>query len=259
MRITQSPSLLAYPIVRVVAAQLLGGVITIIVTAGLSKTDYSLPVWALCGIWGLVAATVSTPLGLRRWWLPVQAVAPLTMWLLLGINPPDWLFPVIIVGLLGVYWNAVGEGVPLYLSNRTTRRALAGMLADKPGVRMIDLGSGLAGTLLHLARSRPDGHFVGVETAPLVFLLSRLRILISGPSNVAVKFHSIWRTDLADYDLVYCFLSPVPMARLFAKAQRQMKPGSLFVSNSFEVPDHPADEILELDDRRRTRLLIWRL
>ena len=60
-----------------------------------------------------------------------------------------------------------------------------------------------------------------------------------------------------DFDVVYCFLSPAPMARLFAKAAAEMKPGSLFVSNSFAVPGQSPGRIVEVDDRRRTKLLIW--
>ncbi len=68
---------------------------------------------------------------------------------------------------------------------------------------------------------------------------------------------SLWETDLADSDLVYAFLSPEPMPALFEKARRQMKPGSLFVSNSFAVPDVEADEVWELSDRRGTRLYLY--
>jgi hypothetical protein len=46
----------------------------------------------------------------------------------------------------------------------------------------------------------------------------------------------LWQTPLADHDLVYAFLSPAPMSELWAKAQAEMRPGSLFVSNSFPVP-----------------------
>jgi hypothetical protein len=38
-----------------------------------------------------------------------------------------------------------------------------------------------------------------------------------------------------------------------------MRPGSLLVSNSFEIPGVPADEVIELHDWRASRLLLWRL
>lgn len=239
-------------------AQLAGAIAAFVGLILSRNAGWPAPPAALCVFWGFAAAAVSLPMGLRRWWLPVQAVAPVLVWVVLGLQPPGWLYLVAFALLLLVYWNAVGEGVPLYLSNRTTWRTLESLLPEKEGVRAADLGSGLGGTLVHLARARPDGVFTGFETAPLVYLWSRLRLAFSPVNNVTVRFQSFWRADLSEFDLVYCFLSPVPMERLFAKARSEMKPGSVFVSNSFAVPDEEPDEVVEVDDRRRTRLLVWK-
>ncbi len=241
------------------AAQLAGGITTFVVASALSDGGEPLLPWSLALFWGAVAGIASGVLGLRRWWLPVQALAPILVFALLRADLPNWVYGLAFLGLLGTYWNAVGQGVPLYLSNPTTWRALETLLPKRSGARLIDLGSGLGGTLAHLARARPDCRFVGVETAPLVYLFARLRFALFPAVNVDLRFLSIWRADLSEFDVVYCFLSPVPMEPLFAKARREMSAGSLFVSNSFEVPDERPDEILELEDGRRTRLLIWRM
>ncbi|MEK9671531.1 MAG: hypothetical protein VW268_03390 [Rhodospirillaceae bacterium] len=247
------------PIVRTVGAQLVGGVAAVAVTGLVKPGGGAVPPWALCTVWGLTAAAVSLPLGLSRWWLPVQALAPVLLWAALKADIPGWLVPAALVLMLGVYWNAVGEGVPLYRSDLMTRRALEGLVPDRPGARVADLGSGLGGTLLHLSKARPGAAFTGVETAPLVYAACRLRHLISPSGNLQFRFQSLWRTDLSAFDMVYCFLSPVPMPQLFAKAAREMPRGSILVSNTFEVPNHAPDEVVELTDGRRTRLLIWHM
>ena len=48
------------------------------------------------------------------------------------------------------------------------------------------------------------------------------------------------------------------MPDLFGKAKHEMKSGSLLISNTFDVPGHRADETVEVADRRRTRLYLWR-
>ena len=48
------------------------------------------------------------------------------------------------------------------------------------------------------------------------------------------------------------------MPRLWEKVRREMRPGSLFISNSFDVPGFPPDETVELHDLSRARLLVWR-
>ncbi len=58
---------------------------------------------------------------------------------------------------------------------------------------------------------------------------------------------------------MYAFLSPVPMPAVWAKAIAEMRPGSLLVSNSFEVPGHEADAVIEVGDRRGTRLFLYRM
>jgi SAM-dependent methyltransferase len=149
--------------------------------------------------------------------------------------------------------------VPLYLSNRQTRQALLGLLPDRPGMAVADIGSGLGGLLLGLARARPDGRFVGIETAPIPFAVSWFRLVVSGlAGRVSFVYGDYRRHDLAAFDVVYCFLSPVPMADVYAKASRELRPGAVLVSNSFTVPGHPADEIRDVADRRGTQLHIWR-
>jgi len=253
------PFLFAFPIVRAVAAQLVGGIVTIIVAALLRRAGWPAPPATLCIVWGVAAAVATLPMGLARWWLPVQAVAPVLLWVMLDLQPPVWVFPAVFVVLLAIYWNAVGEGVPLYLSNSKTWRALETLTPKRAGTHVADLGSGLGGALWHLADVRPDARFDGFETAPLVYLFTRLRLLVQPRANLGVHFLSIWRADLSTFDMVYCFLSPVPMERLYAKAKDEMQPGCLFVSNSFAVPGVEPDEVVTVDDRRRTRLLVYRL
>ncbi len=212
---------------------------------------------------GLVAAVVGQILGLARWWLPIQFVLPFVVAGALALALPSWLYLAGFLALVLVYWNAAGERVPLYLTNKRTCAALGEILPKAPASKVapavIDLGSGLGGTLFDLAGRHPGGRFVGVESAPLPFAGAWLRKRLTGASGVELRFASLWDQHLGDFDLVYCFLSPAPMARLFEKARGEMKPGSLFVSNSFTVPGHDPDEVRELDDSRRTKLLIWKM
>lgn len=251
--------LFTFPIVRAVVAQLVGGIVTIAALVILRDAGWPTPPGALCIFWGVVAAAATLPMGLARWWLPVQAVAPVLFWIVLGLQPPGWVFFAVFAILLAVYWNAVGEGVPLYLSNAETWRAIEKLLPKRQGTRVADLGSGLGGTLWHLAAARPDAVFEGFETAPLVYLTTRLRQFFQPRANLRIRFLSLWRADLSSFDVVYCFLSPVPMARLYEKARREMAPGSLFISNSFAVPDVEPDDVIKVDDKRHTRLFVFRL
>ena len=90
-------------------------------------------------------------------------------------------------------------------------------------------------------------------------LLVRLRLRLARPGNVRLRYGDYRSFDLAPYDVIYCFLSPVPMPALFEKARLEMPPGSLLISNTFIVPDRLADETVDVGDGRQTRLFLWRL
>lgn len=45
--------------------------------------------------------------------------------------------------------------------------------------------------------------------------------------------------------------------RLWLKVSHEMRPGALFISNSFEVPDVEATAVIEVNDSRKTRLYCY--
>ena len=214
---------------------------------------------------GLLAAAFTYFAGLARWWLPIQLLFATALVAMLALNIPPDVFLVAFLILLAVYWSTFRTQVPLYLSSNKVWRALEGFLPDaKTGFRFIDLGSGLGGVLTHLARAQPDGYYSGVESAPLPFLWSWLRIKLGGYRNCNVQWGSIWddnlaACNLAQYDVVFAYLSPVPMERLWRKARTEMRPGSVFISSTFAVPEQSPHETIQVDDLHHSTLLVWRM
>ncbi len=205
---------------------------------------------------GLLAAWLGRRLGLSAWWLPINLLFVPALLVLNGQQLPPLLLLGAFVLLVLLNWNSLGERVPLYLSGQKTIAELAKLLQPLPAnLRFIDLGCGLAGSLYQLSRRYPQAHFVGVETAPLVFLLAWLRCLLR--PNCQIRYRNLWQQPLGDFDVVYCFLSPAPMPRLWAKACQEMRPGARLVSNTFTIPGAPPDQSIELHDWRSSRLLIW--
>jgi hypothetical protein len=168
-----------------------------------------------------------------------------------GLDPNWFLAAFLLLALTS--FGAVRSRVPLYLSSPRAAAELARRLP--PNGRLIDLGCGLGGPLARIHGQRPDAHLAGVETAPLNWLLAKLRLL----GRADIRLGSLWNANLGAHDIVYAYLSPAPMPALWDKARAEMKPGSLLISNTFAVPDRIADETLELGDLSHARLLIWRM
>lgn len=240
------------PWIKVALAQLLG------LACLLLARDF-LPGGALASLLlvGVTASLAGRVLGLSIYWIPIQLLLPFAV--VYSAVIPAWVYLAGFVLCALVFWNSATGQVPLYLTNTRTWAAIEA-LARQSGVRtFIDLGSGSGGGVVFLARANPELDVTGVETAPLVYLLSRLRVAVLARKNARIRYKSIWREDLAPYDLVYCFLSPVPMPQMYRKARKEMRPGTLFVSNSFTVPGHPPDRIVDVPDGRKTRLHIWKM
>jgi SAM-dependent methyltransferase len=171
---------------------------------------------------GGVPAFIGHRMGLAKWWVPVQIILPPATLVATAWQVPPWIFLLIYVVMVLVYWNTARNRVPLYLTNRTTWAAMAELLPAQKGGQFLDIGCGIGGALLYLARQRPDMTFTGIESAPLPFILAWLRRLLSGARNVTLKYGDFWKEDLSRYDVAYAFLSPEPMSRLYEKAKAEM-------------------------------------
>jgi hypothetical protein len=209
----------------------------------------------LCGV---LATVFSRLAGLARWWLIIQLLFVPALVLAQGFEIPSGVFLAAFLIMLVVYWSTFRTQVPLYLSSNKVWQALETKLPDTP-FTFVDLGSGIGGVLTHLAQTHPHGHYHGVEAAPLPFLWSWLRIKFGGYRNCTVHWGSLWHSDLSQYDVVFAYLSPVPMEALWQKAKQEMSPGSIFISNTFAVPEHPPQETVSVEDLHRSTLYLWRM
>lgn len=205
---------------------------------------------------GGCAALISHRLEAPRWWIPIHGLFPLAGVGLsaLAIPPAFWLLG--FVTLLLIFWRTDQSRVPLYLSNAATADALLGLIPATP-CQFLDLGCGTGGFLRRLALARPDCRFVGIEHAPLPWLWAWLRC--RHIPNIHVRYGDLWQESLAPYSVVYAFLSPAPMSRLWQKAAEEMNHPNLLISNSFKIGAVTPTKIIAVHDRRQTHLYCYRV
>lgn len=245
-----------YPIVLAILAQLLALLFCAGLVWGLAWCGWRLSFEQALWLQGSLAAAISWRLGLAWWWWLMGLIFVPALQLSQQWGMAAWVPLLVAMLLLLVTGNSIQEQVPLYVSGKKVREALALLLAERSGkVRFVDLGCGLGSVVCALAKRFPQHQFVGVETAPLSFAWAWLR---AWPlANCHIYYRSLWREDLSGYEIVYCFLSPKPMLRVWQQAQAQMQPGAWLLSNSFAVPQVPAQRCVEVEDLRGSRLLLW--
>jgi len=244
------------PIVVALLLQVLGGALTVGTAYLLAIFGLTLPPLGAAFMTGVYAALGAKAARLDTWWMGIQlCFAPLVV-LVSAASLPPWIWIALFAALVAVYWSTFRTQVPLYLSSKRVRQALVPLLP--PGrFTFMDVGSGVGGVLTDLSAARGDGEYHGIESAPVPWLVSWLRFRVGAHPNCHAHFGSLWNQDLAPYDVVFAYLSPVPMAALWAKVRREMRPGTTFISNSFTVTAVAPDRIVPVDDLHQSQLFIW--
>lgn len=218
-----------------------------------------LSVFELALVQGIIAAAISYKQEMPKWWIPMHLIftPALVATLALSISP-IWFLAAFLILIL-MYGNTFQTQVPLYLSSNEAADSLAALLPKQQDFSLIDVGCGCGGLLSQLSKTHSsEGNFFGIEAAPIPFLLSKLRMMFNAP-NCSVQWGDFWKHDLAPYDVVYAYLSPVPMASLWHKARKEMRPGSIFISNSFIIPGIEPEQSIKLNDFTGSTLYLWRI
>ncbi len=207
---------------------------------------------------GTIAATISYQQKMPKWWTLIHLVfsPALIATLALSISPIWFLAGFLI--LILIQGKTFQTQVPLYLSSNEAADGLASLLPQKKKFSLIDVGCGCGGLLSQLSKTQSKGHLFGIEAAPIPYLLSKLRVMMRAP-NCNIQWGDFWKHDLAPYDVVYAYLSPVPMESLWQKARKEMRPGSLFISNSFIIPGIEPEQTMEINDLTGSTLYLWRI
>ncbi|MEI8030199.1 MAG: class I SAM-dependent methyltransferase [Comamonadaceae bacterium] len=233
-------------------------VVLILGTLLSDATETSHMLMSLALLQGVVAAGLGRGLKMDPWWLPIHALfVPGLVWTQALCVPPGYALGAFCL-LASLYWGVSRTRVPLFLSSRVTMQAVANLLPRERSFTFLDMGCGLGGVLTSLAQARPAGRYHGIESAPMPFLLSRLRTAFRS-RLIRITWGDFNAIDLEHYDVVFAYLSPAAMGDVWRKARSEMRPGSLLISNSFAVPGVAPAVTIATGARDGSRLLLWRM
>ncbi|MBL0010744.1 MAG: hypothetical protein IPP22_06585 [Nitrosomonas sp.] len=247
---------LQHPVVIALLIQIITLLLICFLIVSQSAIALSLFEWSL--VQGLLAGLISYYTRMPAWWILIHlAFIPLAI-TTLALNISSTWFLVFFLCLLLIYGKTYKTQVPLYLSSKCANHALETLLPEQEQFSFVDLGSGCGGLVKNLASSRRNGIFHGIESAPLPFLISKLRSIFCA-SSYKVFWGDFWEYDFSKYDVIYAYLSPVPMEPLWHKVNKEMRPGSLLISNTFMIPGITPYKSIKLDDFSKSTLYLWKI
>lgn len=176
--------------------------------------------------------------------------------LLQQLGLPAWVYLSGLLLTLALGRNALTERVPLYRSAHEVAEKLAAYLPQD--ARVLEAGCGDGRLAMQLATLRPDLHILALENAWGSWLMACLRWhLARRPARLEFGCRSFWKEHWGRHDVVYAFLSPAPMPRVWQKFLTEGAPASVLVSNTFTVPDVQPDSRIPLGGPLQKELLIW--
>jgi hypothetical protein len=207
-------------------------------------TDWHLGIIEVALLQGLTAALAARWCGLASWWLAIQLFFPCILVVVHSLEMPPWIFLAGFIFLISLYWTTFHTQVPFYPSNSKVWDAVLALLPQDLPIRLIDIGSGMGGGMLYMAAQHSKSVFVGIEVAPLPWLVSTIKRWLKH-STVRFIRGDYGDLDLGGYDVVFAYLSPAAMPALWDKAQREMCPGSLLISYEFSIPGVPPSLVVQ--------------
>ena len=194
---------------------------------------------------------------LAPWWLVIQFLFPVVLVLALALQLPPSLFLCAFLFFLFLYWSTIRTQVPFYPSGLPVWNAVSELLPADRNIALVDIGSGLGGLTLNLAHRFPSSRFVGVEIAPLPWLISAMRARLQSSTAYFTR-GDYNQLHFADYDVVFAYLSPAAMPALWQKAKSEMRPETLLISYEFAIPDVQPTTVLS-PSKNGANLYVFRM
>lgn len=142
------------------------------------------------------------------------------------------MFVIFCIGLWGIYL-IISSGfftspppIPLSgLMKKEMFNLLAEQLKNSSGLTVTDLGSGWGTFLLPLAKKFPQHQFIGIEKNFTPAFISKIRA--KKYKNIKIYQEDIFKSNLSQTDIIFCFLMQPLMERLtqylLANIQKETK------------------------------------
>ena len=152
-----------------------------------------------------------------------------------------FLFKIVEYGYAYLFWGAI------YVSTSEERvQKMIRFLDLKSGKikKAADLGAGDGRLVIALAKAGVEAH--GYEINPFLVFLGRKNIKKAGLENKAfMHLKNLWQVDVQDFDAVILYAMTHMMKKLEKKMDKELRQGSVIVSNYFVFPRWKAVRVVD--------------
>lgn len=159
--------------------------------------------------------------------------------------------------LFVLLWNGYillfNKGVPNIRTAPAIRKKVIEILKEdraargKDGYTIIDMGSGSGRFSRQMARSMPEARITGIEWSRLAYWYTSMCKRLFRLENLDYKRADFFGFDVSRADAIVMYLTIYEMGRMGQKLNRELKEGTLVISNRFRLGDGwEPDEVLHV-------------
>lgn len=167
-----------------------------------------------------------------------------------------WNLLIVIALLSLVYaWISLAPWVPTRAKDLARIQKIIDL---KPGQTFVEMGCGNGRVCKYIAENNPKAKVVGIELAIIFYLITKIRIWISGPENLEIRFGNALKYDITNADIIYVFgLIETINEPIKKKVLAEMKPGAKLISYNFAMKSWPGKTTKYKEDPRITSIYVY--
>lgn len=159
--------------------------------------------------------------------------------------------------LVSVYYCLV-TGISPIPSSRISTNHIIEISPEYLVGDILELGAGWGTLAFPLATLFPDNRVLAYELSPVPWLFMKLRHLVYQHNNLEVIRRDFHKASLKGVGMVVAYLHSEGLAKVRDRMERELAPGTLVLSNTFEIPGWTHEEIHQLDDSFCPRVYLYR-
>ncbi|MEA3464134.1 MAG: hypothetical protein U9R14_03610 [Patescibacteria group bacterium] len=147
------------------------------------------------------------------------------------------------------FFNIIFRGFAPFISSKPAviKRILNEIDFNDNNHNVYELGCGKAGFLRVLEKKKPAWEYIGVENSFLPWLIAKIQISFNH-SKIKIIKENLFKINLVDADLIYCYLNVEMMKKLGEKFKRECKSGAKIISYAFIIPNLKPEKVVELEN-----------
>jgi SAM-dependent methyltransferase len=152
-----------------------------------------------------------------------------------------FILAVIAASILGIFivLYLFKTGIPFVPTPKSVAQKMIELADLNSEKKFVDLGCG-EGRVVRLA-AKTGARGVGYELIlPLVWLCRGINKIQKLP--VEFKTEDFFAADLSEVDVVFCYLWPKAMSRVWSTFGEKLKPGTLIISHQFPIEELTAEK-----------------